>query len=235
MDAVCLIRRLHQHRDWVNRKLLAAATVLDDAHLRKPYAIGQGSIWNTLVHLFAAEYVWLEALLGNEDPVAPGDLPSRLPGNQLGEGGVTGPEDLRRRWAELRELRRIGRSTRRRTCSWSLEVHCVTAWPPVSFEIRPRASVPSTGATRDSTHRGVGPKQVTARGTARRPGDGDAPDRLTHTRPGLGRWARQPGGRGGLCRLDRSRASARGAITVHKNTQLLIVASPLVGRGRACD
>jgi uncharacterized damage-inducible protein DinB len=102
MDAVDLIRRLHQHRVWVNEKLLAAAALLDDAQLRRPYPIGQGSVWKTLLHLFAAEYVWLEALLGNEDPVAPGDLPGRLPGNQQGEGGVTDLEDLRGRWADLK-------------------------------------------------------------------------------------------------------------------------------------
>ena len=102
MDAVDLIRRLHQHRAWVNEKLLAAAALLDHAQLRKPYPIGQGSLWNTLLHLFAAEYVWLEALLGDEDPVAPGDRPGRLPGNQQGEGGVTDLEDLRGRWADLK-------------------------------------------------------------------------------------------------------------------------------------
>jgi uncharacterized damage-inducible protein DinB len=101
MDAVVLIRRLHQHRAWVNEKLLASAARLDDAQLRRPYPIGQGSLWNTLRHLYAAEYVWLEALLGNEDPLTPGDLRGRLPGNQMGEGAVTGLEDLRGRWADL--------------------------------------------------------------------------------------------------------------------------------------
>jgi uncharacterized damage-inducible protein DinB len=103
MDAISLIRRLHQHRAWVNAKLLAAVAPLDDGQLRTAYPIGQGSIWNTLLHLYAAEYVWLEALLGNEDPVAPGDLSGRLPGNQLGEGGVRDLPDLQRQWAALQE------------------------------------------------------------------------------------------------------------------------------------
>jgi uncharacterized damage-inducible protein DinB len=102
MDAVDLIRRLHQHRTWVNEKLLASAARLDEAQLRTPYPIGQGSLWNTLLHLYAAEYVWLEALLGNDDPLTPGDLPGRLPGNQLGEGAVTTFGDLTRRWADLK-------------------------------------------------------------------------------------------------------------------------------------
>ena len=65
MDAVALIRRLHQHRAWVNEKLLASAARLDDARLRRPYPIGQGSVWNTLLHRYAAEYVWLEAGSGS--------------------------------------------------------------------------------------------------------------------------------------------------------------------------
>jgi uncharacterized damage-inducible protein DinB len=102
MDAVALIRRLHQHRAWVNEKLLASAARLDDAQLRRPYPIGQGSVWNTLLHLYAAEYVWLDALLGNDDPLTPGDRPGRLPGNQPGEGAVTGLDDLSGRWADLK-------------------------------------------------------------------------------------------------------------------------------------
>jgi uncharacterized damage-inducible protein DinB len=102
MDAVTVIHRLHRHRVWVNEKLLASAAQLDDGQLRVAHPIGQGSVWNTLLHLYAAEYVWLEALLGSDDPLTPGDLPGRLPGNQQGEGSVTSLEELAGRWAELR-------------------------------------------------------------------------------------------------------------------------------------
>jgi uncharacterized damage-inducible protein DinB len=101
MDAVALIRRLHQHRSWVNERLLAARAPLSDEQLRRPFLIGQGSLWKTLLHLYAAEYVWLEALLGDENPLLPGDLSGRLPGNQEGTGGVTGFADLREKWATL--------------------------------------------------------------------------------------------------------------------------------------
>lgn len=101
MKAVEPLQRLHQHRAWVNGNLLIAAATLSQEQLRAAFQIGQGSIWKSLLHMYAAEYVWLEALLGNEDFTAPGDLPGRLPGNQQGEGGVTDLTDLRLKWAEV--------------------------------------------------------------------------------------------------------------------------------------
>jgi uncharacterized damage-inducible protein DinB len=101
MDAVELVKRLHQHRAWVNANLLTAAATLNDEQLRSPYQIGQGSIWKSLAHMYAAEYVWLDALLGNEDSLVPGDVAGKLPGNQQGEGGITGVDDLRQKWSDL--------------------------------------------------------------------------------------------------------------------------------------
>lgn len=101
MNSVELIQRLHQHRVWVNRNLLTAAEQLSDEQLRSAFPIGQGSIWKSLVHLYAAEYVWLESLLGNESPLVQGDLPGKLPGNQLGEGGFRALPDLKERWSDL--------------------------------------------------------------------------------------------------------------------------------------
>jgi uncharacterized damage-inducible protein DinB len=101
VSAVDLLRRMHRHRAWVNGNMLAAAANLPEEKLRAEFPIGQGSIWKTLVHLYAAEYVWLQALEGEEDPLLPGDLPGKLPGNQQGEGGLAGLSDLRDRWAAL--------------------------------------------------------------------------------------------------------------------------------------
>ena len=101
MDAVNVIRRLHQHRAWVNGNLLDAAAQLSDEQSRVAYPIGQGSIWKSLVHLYAAEYVWLESLLGDEKPVAPGDLPGMIPGNQQGASPITSLEELRQQWTTL--------------------------------------------------------------------------------------------------------------------------------------
>src|SRR5262249_30664244 len=64
MNIIELLQRLHQHRAWVNGNLLTAAATLSHEQLRSEFQIGQGSVWKSLVHLYAAEYVWLEALLG---------------------------------------------------------------------------------------------------------------------------------------------------------------------------
>ncbi len=96
-----VIQRLHQHRAWVNQKLLSAAAELSDEQLRQKFSIGQGSIWQSFIHLLAAEYVWLETLLGDESPLLPADLPGRIPGNQLGVGGIASFEQLRRDWNQL--------------------------------------------------------------------------------------------------------------------------------------
>ena len=101
MNVVELLQLLHQHRTWVNSNLLTAAAALSDEQLRSAFQIGQGSVWRSLLHLYAAENVWLEALLGNEAFLVPGDLPGKIPGNQQGEGGVTGLDDLRQKWSAL--------------------------------------------------------------------------------------------------------------------------------------
>jgi uncharacterized damage-inducible protein DinB len=103
MNAVELLQRLHQHRAWVNSNLLTAAARLSDEHLRSSFPIGQGSVWKSLLHLYAAEFVWLEALHGNGEFLVPGDLPGKIPGNQQGEGGITGLDDLRQKWSALEQ------------------------------------------------------------------------------------------------------------------------------------
>lgn len=103
MNAVELVQRLHYHRSWVNRNLLTAVSPMSVEQLRSPFPIGQGSIWKSLLHLYAAEYVWLETLLGDDDPLLQGDVPGRIPGNQQGEGGITGLEDLKQKWEALEE------------------------------------------------------------------------------------------------------------------------------------
>ena len=101
MKASELVRRLHQHRMWVNRRLRESVQPITDAELQQPFPIGQGSIWKTLTHLLAAEYIWLEALLGDDDPLLPGDAPGQLPGNQQGDAPIRSLDDLIAMWQEV--------------------------------------------------------------------------------------------------------------------------------------
>src|SRR5262245_52075923 len=101
MSASDLVRRLHRHRMWVNHPLLEAVRPLTHDRLRHPLAIGQGSVWKTLTHLLAAEYVWLKALLGREEALFPGDAPGKLPDNQETEGALTSLDELASMWREL--------------------------------------------------------------------------------------------------------------------------------------
>ncbi len=101
MTALDLIRRLHEHRMWANGLLVDAARTLSDEHLRRSFSIGQGSVWKTLTHLHAAEYVWLEALLGNEQPLLRGDAPGKLPGNQEGRQPIASLDELASMWTDL--------------------------------------------------------------------------------------------------------------------------------------
>lgn len=101
MNAVTPILRLHEHRRWTNGHLMDACRSLRDEQLHQPHKIGQGTLWKTLCHLFAAEYVWLEALCGVVETLAPGDVVGKLPGNQEGEGAAQDTAELFARWKEL--------------------------------------------------------------------------------------------------------------------------------------
>lgn len=103
MDAADVIRRLHDHRAWVNHNLLAAARQLSGEKLQQEFPIGQGSLWQSLCHMYAAEYVWLAALTGTADAVCPGDVPGALVGNQRGEGAMTSLDELQRNWTALEQ------------------------------------------------------------------------------------------------------------------------------------
>lgn len=68
MESLDIIRRLHQHRMWVNQQFRDLAKALTDQQLRQRFDVGQGSVFATLVHLYAAEAVWIAALTGNSNP-----------------------------------------------------------------------------------------------------------------------------------------------------------------------
>lgn len=101
MNAASLVRRLHQHRMWANHHLLEASSSLSMEQLRQPFEIGQGTLWRTLCHLYAADYVWLAALNGEESCIVPGDVAGKLPGNQEADDAMTSLDQLRNRWQQL--------------------------------------------------------------------------------------------------------------------------------------
>ncbi|MCA9052481.1 MAG: DinB family protein, partial [Planctomycetaceae bacterium] len=101
MSAADIIRRLHRHRQWVNRQLLAVVQGLSLEQLHTPLAIGQGSVWRTLTHLLAAEFVWLGTLQGDDQARLPGDVTGRLPGNQAGPNAIVSLGELTDRWRSL--------------------------------------------------------------------------------------------------------------------------------------
>ncbi|QQE10449.1 DinB family protein [Planctomycetota bacterium] len=71
MNAIQFIHRAFEHRCWANHQLIAAAQSLTPSQLTQIFPIGQGSVLATLVHLYAAELVWLEALHNNKNALLP--------------------------------------------------------------------------------------------------------------------------------------------------------------------
>jgi uncharacterized damage-inducible protein DinB len=65
MQAIALIRRLREHQLFARDRLVACARGLSDEQLRQRFAIGMGSVLDSLVHLYAAEFCWLAALEGD--------------------------------------------------------------------------------------------------------------------------------------------------------------------------
>ena len=84
-------------------RLLAAVETRPEDELQKTLSIGQGTLWRSLTHMFAAEWVWLATLGGDEKPVLPGDRPDALPGNQEADGGFKSLAELRSAWEELND------------------------------------------------------------------------------------------------------------------------------------
>lgn len=74
MTSIDVIRRLHDHRQWANRRALDGCGGLTSEQLNQRFAIGQGSVLATLTHLYASECVWLAAIEGEVNPGSPWSL-----------------------------------------------------------------------------------------------------------------------------------------------------------------
>ncbi len=89
MEAIQILRRLHQYRAWSNRQLLHACRPLSREQLDAPFEIGQGSVWKSLVHLLAADSLWVDAFEGRPDSPVPCEADFR------------DLEELANRWADV--------------------------------------------------------------------------------------------------------------------------------------
>jgi len=54
------IRHLFDYTEWANELTLNAAAALSDEDLRRDFKISHSSIFATLLHMAAAEWIWLE-------------------------------------------------------------------------------------------------------------------------------------------------------------------------------
>jgi uncharacterized damage-inducible protein DinB len=54
------LRELFRYNDWARERVLRLAAPCSDAELDRPFEMGEGSLRNTLYHLWAAEYGWLD-------------------------------------------------------------------------------------------------------------------------------------------------------------------------------
>ena len=74
MNAIALIRRLREHQIWCATWLMEAARLISEADRKRPLPIGRGTLWDSLVHLYAADSIWLAAIEGNPNPPAPSEF-----------------------------------------------------------------------------------------------------------------------------------------------------------------
>jgi uncharacterized damage-inducible protein DinB len=58
------IRHLFDYTEWANELTLNAAAALSDEDLRRDFKISHSSIFATLLHMAAAEWIWLERWQG---------------------------------------------------------------------------------------------------------------------------------------------------------------------------
>jgi uncharacterized damage-inducible protein DinB len=58
------IRHLFDYTEWANALTLKAAAELSDEDLRRDFKISHSSIFATLLHMAAAEWIWLERWQG---------------------------------------------------------------------------------------------------------------------------------------------------------------------------
>ena len=96
-----LTRQLFDYNHWANQRALDSAAQLSDQEFVKPRGSSFSSLRDTLVHISAAEWIWLERFQGR----SPASLPDVLECGDV--------DSLRAKWAEqeARLLAFVGKLT----------------------------------------------------------------------------------------------------------------------------
>jgi uncharacterized damage-inducible protein DinB len=84
-----LVRTLYRYNDWANARIVAAAGRLSAEQLSSPGDAGHGSVRETLVHIMAAQWIWLARWNGS----SPTSMPSAAEFPDL--------VSIRRRWEQI--------------------------------------------------------------------------------------------------------------------------------------
>ena len=67
-----LVRTLYRYNEWANARIVAATGRLSPEQLSAPGDAGHGSVHETLVHIMAAQWIWLARWNGT----SPTSMPS---------------------------------------------------------------------------------------------------------------------------------------------------------------
>ena len=88
------VRRLFDYTVWANHRVMRMAATLTLDDFRRDLKSSHGGVRGTLVHMFSAEWIWLERFKG----ISPRSFPD--------EGEFADLMALRERWSALEEHRR---------------------------------------------------------------------------------------------------------------------------------
>jgi len=86
---VDLVRTLYRYNEWANARIVAATSRLSGEQLSAPGDAGHGSVRETLVHIMAAQWIWLARWNGT----SPTSMPSAAEFPDLAA--------IRRRWEQV--------------------------------------------------------------------------------------------------------------------------------------
>lgn len=89
------VRYLFGYTEWANHLLLDAVAQLNEEQLHRDVQISHRSAFSTLVHMMAAEWIWLERWLGTS------------PRTMLSADSFANLDDIRVRWSEIEGTRRV--------------------------------------------------------------------------------------------------------------------------------